>query len=58
MKENRWRKSSSSQPNGGNCVELAAALDALRDSKTPAGPVLKIRTLPTLLNQIKEGRFD
>ena len=58
MRENRWRKSSFSQPNGGECVELAAALDAVRDSKNPAGPVLTIRTLPTLLNHLKEGRFD
>jgi hypothetical protein len=59
MKENawRWRKSSFSQPNG-ECVELTAALDAVRDSKNPAGPTLTIRTLPTLLNHIKEGRFD
>ncbi|OZM71974.1 DUF397 domain-containing protein [Amycolatopsis antarctica] len=33
----RWRKSSRSNGNGGNCVEIAHALDTvgIRDSKTP-----------------------
>lgn len=35
-----WRKSSYSGSNGGNCVEVASALGALRDSKNPSGPVL------------------
>jgi hypothetical protein len=35
-----WRKSSYSSSNGGNCVEIAPHLGALRDSKNPAGPVL------------------
>jgi hypothetical protein len=42
-----WRKSSrSGDGNNDNCVELAAAADAVavRDSKNPAGPVL---TWPT-----------
>jgi hypothetical protein len=56
MKEN-WRKSSYSQPNGGECVELAAALDAVRDSKNPTGPVLTICALPALVDQVKAGRF-
>ena len=34
-----WRKSSFSGGNGGNCVEVANSLGALRDSKNP-GPVL------------------
>ena len=41
-----WRKSSHSGDQGGECVEMAAApctTVAVRDSKTPAGPVL---TLP------------
>lgn len=37
----RWRKSSRSAGNGGECVELAHSLDALRDSKNPGGPVLR-----------------
>ncbi|MEU4820428.1 DUF397 domain-containing protein [Actinomadura citrea] len=38
----KWRKSSYSASNGGNCVELAGAADgvAVRDSKDPDGPVL------------------
>jgi hypothetical protein len=35
-----WRKSSFSSSNGGNCVEVAPALGAIRDSKNPSGPVL------------------
>ena len=43
----KWRRSSYSGPNGGNCVELAdvagvagASVVAVRDSKDPDGPVL------------------
>ncbi|WP_341720881.1 DUF397 domain-containing protein [Micromonospora sp. FIMYZ51] len=39
----RWRKSTKSGGNGGNCVEVADNLSdvvAVRDSKDPAGPVL------------------
>ncbi|MFC9397178.1 DUF397 domain-containing protein [Streptomyces sp. NPDC057027] len=37
----RWRKSSYSGPNGGDCIEIAdlAAHIAVRDSKNPEGPV-------------------
>ena len=38
-----WRKSSYSGNGGGNCVEVAPTLPgivAVRDSKTPDGPVL------------------
>ncbi|MBZ9640047.1 DUF397 domain-containing protein [Streptomyces sp. PSKA30] len=38
-----WRKSSYSGDQGGNCVEIAeapSAAIAVRDSKTPTGPVL------------------
>ncbi|MEV6859911.1 DUF397 domain-containing protein [Streptosporangium subroseum] len=38
-----WRKSSRSNGNGGECVEVAANLPgivALRDSKDPNGPAL------------------
>lgn len=52
-----WRTSSRSHPNG-DCVELAPTLDALRDSKNPAGPVLPVRELPAFLRQLKAGRFD
>ncbi|MEV6693182.1 DUF397 domain-containing protein [Micromonospora sp. NPDC051196] len=39
----RWRKSSRSSGNGGNCVEVADNLPDLvgvRDSKDPTGPAL------------------
>jgi hypothetical protein len=40
----RWRTSTRSSSNGGNCVEVADNLPgvvAVRDSKDPAGPVLQ-----------------
>ncbi|MEU9609678.1 DUF397 domain-containing protein [Streptomyces sp. NPDC048057] len=43
-----WVKSSYSDPNGGNCVEWAPAhasatdVVPVRDSKVPAGPVLRV----------------
>ncbi|GCD46403.1 DUF397 domain-containing protein [Streptomyces paromomycinus] len=43
----RWRKSSYSNTNGGECVEIAEDLPGIipvRDSKTPHGPIL---TFPT-----------
>lgn len=43
--ESKWRKSSYSSDQGGNCVEVAetpTATVAVRDSKTPAGPILTI----------------
>ncbi|MDQ2877244.1 MAG: DUF397 domain-containing protein [Actinomycetota bacterium] len=39
----QWRKSTRSNGNGGNCVEVAANLPgviAVRDSKDPQGPAL------------------
>ncbi|MFI2710858.1 DUF397 domain-containing protein [Micromonospora sp. NPDC018662] len=43
LSDARWRKSTRSGSNGGNCVEVAdnlPGLVAVRDSKDPAGPVL------------------
>ncbi|MGW7523931.1 DUF397 domain-containing protein [Streptomyces sp. NPDC054783] len=43
--ESKWRKSSYSGDQGGSCVEvaeLAEATVAIRDSKTPAGPILTL----------------
>ncbi|WP_055489927.1 DUF397 domain-containing protein [Streptomyces sp. TP-A0356] len=42
----RWRKSSHSDDNGGDCVEVADGVPGVvpvRDSKVPGGPVLLIR---------------
>ena len=38
----RWRTSSYSGDNGGNCVEVGAVVNAIavRDSKDPSGPLL------------------
>ncbi|MFC5748384.1 DUF397 domain-containing protein [Actinomadura rugatobispora] len=40
----KWRKSSYTSSNGGNCVELAgdAGVVAVRDSKDTNGPVLLV----------------
>ncbi|SDO28335.1 protein of unknown function [Streptomyces sp. cf386] len=41
----RWRRSSYSNANGGNCVEVTedfAAVVPVRDSKTPNGPALVV----------------
>lgn len=54
----RWRKSSYSGGEGGNCVELRSTLDAVRDSKRPDGPVLLVSGLPTLIEAVKAGRFE
>ncbi|AVT35617.1 DUF397 domain-containing protein [Plantactinospora sp. BB1] len=46
LSDARWRKSTRSGTNGGNCVEVADNLPgvvAVRDSKDPAGPVLTFR---------------
>ncbi|MFE6359479.1 DUF397 domain-containing protein [Streptomyces sp. NPDC057806] len=52
--ESNWRKSSYSGDQGGSCVEIAEATDsvAIRDSKTPAGPILTIdpATFTTFVN--------
>ena len=55
MKTVRWRKSSYS---GGNtqsgCVEVANTLDQVRDSKNPAGAVLR-GDVGALVGAVKEG---
>jgi Domain of unknown function (DUF397) len=43
----RWRKSSRSGGNGGDCVEVARNLPgivAIRDSKDPNGPAIAVPT--------------
>ncbi|MEV3924814.1 DUF397 domain-containing protein [Actinomadura coerulea] len=60
LRDARWRKSSYSGSNGGDCVELAEAVDgvAVRDSKDPEGPVLLLTrtTLRTALNSTPTTR--
>jgi hypothetical protein len=52
-----WRKSSYSEPNGGNCIQLADLGDrvAVRDSKDPAGGmiVLSKADLAAFLAEVK-----
>jgi hypothetical protein len=51
----RWRKSSRSGGNG-ECVELAST-GAVRDSKNPNGPLIRV-DLDSLVESVKAGRFD
>jgi hypothetical protein len=53
----RWRKSSFSGGNNGDCVEVANTLDALRDSKNPDGPPLRAG-LDGLLQAAKAGHLS
>lgn len=55
MNWTRWRRSSFSGGDGGNCVELASA-GAVRDSKNPDGPTLHVG-LAGLLASVKAGRL-
>jgi len=56
----KWRKSSHSGHDGGECVEVAPlnGMIAVRDSKNPAQPALSIRrsTWSTLISRIKNGQ--
>jgi len=51
-----WRRSSYSVD--GNCVEVRADLDAVRDSKDPGGPKLPAPALREFLRHVKAQRFD
>lgn len=56
----RWRKSSRSNGNGGECVEVAVNLPgvvAVRDSKNPEGPALLFtpQVWADFLTRIKTG---
>ncbi len=62
--EPRWRRSSHSGSTGGQCVEVAVASHdsaiAVRDSKDPAGPVLRFApaTWQSFLRSARRGEFD
>ncbi|HEX6351786.1 DUF397 domain-containing protein [Actinophytocola sp.] len=51
-----WRKSTFSG-SGGDCVEVRQDLAALRDSKSPTGPVLAV-DLSRLLAAVKAGELN
>lgn len=53
----RWRKSSYSASNGGDCVEVARTLHAVRDSKNPTGPALAV-AVDTFVRAVKAGLAD
>lgn len=52
----RWRKSSYSGGNGGDCVELAHTGTGVRDSKNATGPVLTC-DVAELVRAVKDGRI-
>jgi hypothetical protein len=58
----RWRKSSRSGGQGGQCVEVAdlGTAVAIRDSKNPDGPRLAFsrRAMAELAAMVKSGRLD
>ena len=59
----RWRKSSWSGNNGGNCVEVARNLPrvvAVRDSKDPEGPKLVFAPAEweAFTDGVRAGEFD
>lgn len=58
----RWRKSSRSGNNGGDCVEVAgvAARVAVRDSKNPDGTKLAFARTDwsAFAGEIRAGRYD
>lgn len=51
-----WRKSTRSQ-NASDCVEVYRDLAAMRDSKNPAGPVLRA-DLVALVVAVRAGQLD
>jgi hypothetical protein len=51
----RFRKSSFSDNNAAECVEVAGTLDALRDSKNPGD--LLVVNLQAFLTAVKSGQF-
>ncbi|MFJ5832220.1 DUF397 domain-containing protein [Streptomyces sp. NPDC093089] len=57
-----WRKSSYSNNDGGNCLEVADHLPVVpvRDSKTPAGPALVFGAVAwsSFVAGVKSGRLD
>lgn len=58
----RWRKSSCSGAEGGDCVEVAdlSLAIAVRDSKNPHGPLLTVNrpAFRKLVTEIRASRYD
>ncbi|MFF4602111.1 DUF397 domain-containing protein [Streptomyces sp. NPDC001339] len=58
----RWRKSSYSSTNGGECIEIGEGITGIvpvRDSKDPNGPALTFKTgaWSSFVSVIKGGKF-
>lgn len=58
-----WRKSSYSNQDGGECIEVSddfGALIPVRDSKTPLGPVLAFHApgWESFISGVKQGALD
>jgi hypothetical protein len=56
----KWRKSSRSNSNNGNCVEVATnvvGMVAVRDSKDPHGPMLSVSSAEwrAFLSTVRQG---
>jgi hypothetical protein len=62
LSDARWRKSSQSTSQGGDCVEVGdlASVIAVRDSKDPDGPklILNAADRRALRHRIKNGDHD
>ena len=62
MHNQTWRKSTYSSDQGGNCVEVTSlpSAHAVRDSKNPAGSVLRFTTAQWLAFTagVRTGEFD
>jgi hypothetical protein len=62
LAQERWRKSTRSNGEGGACVEFAVGdcVVGIRDSKSPNGTVLTVRpaTWRLFIADIKRGKFD
>ncbi|MEU9119572.1 DUF397 domain-containing protein [Streptomyces sp. NPDC048506] len=59
----QWRKSSYSDDNNGNCIEVADGVIGLvpvRDSKNPHGPAVTFRApaWSAFINAVKNARFE
>jgi hypothetical protein len=57
-----WRKSSYSNTNGGDCIEIAGDFPGIvpvRDSKTPQGPALifPVSSWTSFVEAVKSGEF-
>ncbi|GLW08994.1 DUF397 domain-containing protein [Microtetraspora sp. NBRC 13810] len=63
LTELNWRKSLRSSASGSNCVEVAdlpGGGRAVRDSKNPAGPMLRFTPgeWDAFIGGVKDGEFD